>query len=487
MSDIQYEPVMGLEVHAQLITQSKAFCTCSTKYGAMPNTQTCPVCLALPGALPVLNKKAVDFAIRMGLATHCVIAEESIFARKNYFYPDLTKGYQISQFDKPLCENGWVDIEVGEAVKRIRIKRIHMEEDAGKSIHDDALTGGEKTFVDLNRCGTPLIEIVTEADFRTPAEVVAYLTKIRQTVQYLEICDGNMEEGSLRCDVNISMRPVGQEKFGTKTEIKNMNSFKAVERALNYEMARQTDILQNGGSVSQQTLLWDDNQGVSRALRSKEEAHDYRYFPEPDLVPLRVTKAWVDEIAGSLSELPGARRDRFVQQYGIPKYDADVLTLSKSLANYFEETLKHVSDGKLASNFIMGEVMALLKERKQDADAFIISPANLGKLLHMVSDNTISGKIAKIVFEEMAKDGADAEAIVKTKGLLQITDRGEIEKIIDRMFELNQKQLQEYLGGKEAVFGHFVGQVMKLSQGRTNPAMTNEILKQKLAEKKQNQ
>ncbi|HND78378.1 MAG TPA: Asp-tRNA(Asn)/Glu-tRNA(Gln) amidotransferase subunit GatB, partial [bacterium] len=334
---------------------------------------------------------------------------------------------------------------------------------------------------------TPLIEIVTEADFRTPAEVVAYLTKIRQTVQYLEICDGNMEEGSLRCDVNISMRPVGQEKFGTKTEIKNMNSFKAVERALNYEMARQTDILQNGGSVSQQTLLWDDNQGVSRALRSKEEAHDYRYFPEPDLVPLRVTKAWVDEIAGSLSELPGARRDRFVQQYGIPKYDADVLTLSKSLANYFEETLKHVSDGKLASNFIMGEVMALLKERKQDADAFIISPANLGKLLRMVSDNTISGKIAKIVFEEMAKDGADAEAIVKTKGLLQITDRGEIEKIIDRMFELNQKQLQEYLGGKEAVFGHFVGQVMKLSQGRTNPAMTNEILKQKLAEKKQNQ
>lgn len=479
-----FEAVMGLEVHCQLQTQTKAFCSCSTKYGAMPNTQTCPVCLGLPGALPVLNRRAVEFAIRMGLATHCSIATDSVFARKNYFYPDLPKGYQISQYDKPICEHGWLDVDVTDGVRRIGIHRIHLEEDAGKSNHDPAVTGGDVTFVDLNRCGTPLIEIVSEADFRTTEEVTAYLTKIRQTVQYLEICDGNMEEGSLRCDANVSIRPVGQKAFGTKTELKNMNSFKAVERAIQYEIRRQEELISQGGDVVQETRLWDDNAGVSRSMRSKEEAHDYRYFPEPDLVPLHLDERWIQEIQSSLAELPQARRDRFVSQYGIPKYDADILTLTKSLANYYEDVMVHTKDAKLASNWIMGEVMAVLKENKQEAHEFSVTPERLAELLNMIADERISGKIAKTVFVEMIQGGETAEAIVRAKGLLQITDAKEIASIVDEVFQKNVPQLEAYAGGKEALFGHFVGEVMKASRGKANPKLTNEILRQKLAERK---
>lgn len=480
-----YEAVMGIEIHCQLLTRSKAFCACSTRYGSMPNSQTCPVCLGLPGALPVLNKSAVEFAVRMGLATHCSIASESVFARKNYFYPDLPKGYQISQFDRPLCQDGWLDIEPEEGVKRIGITRIHLEEDAGKSIHDDAVTGGEATFIDLNRCGTPLIEIVSGPDFRTTSEVSAYVSKIRQMVQYLEICDGNMEEGSLRCDANVSVRRRGETSFGTKTEIKNMNSIKAVERALNYEIARQIDLVESGGTVLQQTLLWDENAGECRPMRSKEEAHDYRYFPEPDLVPLRVTKEWVEEIGAALHELPQAKRDRFVQQYGIPKYDADVLTLTKSMADYYEETVRHVSDFKLASNWIMSEVMAVLKARKLDIAEFIVTPILLGRLLSLVVEGTISGKIAKTVFEEMCQSGNDPAQIVASKGLVQVNDRAEIEKLVNDALSRNPSQLQDYLKGKEALFGHFVGEVMKLSQGKANPKATNEILRERLSKLKE--
>ena len=480
MKSVEFEPVMGLEVHCQLQTKSKAFCTCSTKYGSPPNTQTCPVCLALPGALPVLNKEAVEFAIRMGLATHCIIASESIFARKNYFYPDLPKGYQISQFDRPLCEQGWIEIETSDTVKRIAITRIHLEEDAGKSIHDDAITGGSGTFVDLNRCGTPLIEIVTEPDFTSTEEVTAYLTKIRQMVQYLEICDGNMEEGSLRCDANISVRRVGTKALGVKTELKNMNSFKAVERALNFEMRRQIALLSSGKSVVQETRLWDDGAGESRSMRSKEEAHDYRYFPEPDLVPLRVDKEWIDRIASNLAELPQARRDRFIKEYQIPKYDAEILTLSKSLADYFETTVRASGDAKLSSNWIMSEVMAVLKDKKLDAAEFNVRPERLGRLLRLIIQGTISGKIAKSVFEEMCSTEKDADEIVGEKGLLQISDPQEIGRLVDRALDANKTQLDQYLQGKEALFGHFVGQVMKLSQGKASPALTNTILKERL-------
>ncbi len=478
---MQYEAVIGLEVHAQLLTDSKIFCGCSTRFGAEPNSQTCPVCLGMPGVLPVLNERAVEFAIRMGLATNCSIASFSRFARKNYFYPDLPKGYQISQYELPLCSNGYVDIELEDGTeKRIGIIRIHLEEDAGKSIHDPALAG-EDTLVDLNRCGVPLIEIVSAPDLRTPQEAYAYLVRLKQLVTYLGICDGNMEEGSLRCDANVSVRPVGSDTFGVKTEVKNMNSFRNVERALTYEINRQIQVLESGGKIVQETLLWDANEGIARPMRSKEEAHDYRYFPEPDLVPLEVSEAWIEKIKADLPELPRARKKRFVEQYKIPVYDAGVLTMTRELADYYEAITQVCSDFKMVSNWVMGEVLRVLNERKIDIADFPISPERLGKLLNLILNKTISINIAKTVFEEMLQSDAEPEAIVEEKGLAQVSDRGLIEEIVDKVIQENPKQVEQYRGGKTKVFGYFVGQVMRATRGKANPAIVNEILKEKLS------
>ncbi len=478
---MQYEAVIGLEVHAQLLTDSKIFCGCSTRFGAEPNSQTCPVCLGMPGVLPVLNERAVEFAIRMGLATNCSIAPFSRFARKNYFYPDLPKGYQISQYELPLCSNGYVDIELEDGTeKRVGIIRIHLEEDAGKSIHDPALAG-EDTLVDLNRCGVPLIEIVSAPDLRTPQEAYAYLVRLKQLVTYLGICDGNMEEGSLRCDANVSVRPVGSDTFGVKTEVKNMNSFRNVERALTYEINRQIQVLESGGKIVQETLLWDANEGIARPMRSKEEAHDYRYFPEPDLVPLEVSSDWIESIRASLPELPRARKKRFVEQYQIPEYDAGVLTMTRELADYYEAVAANCNEYKMVSNWVMGEVLRVLNEQKIDITAFPISPERLANLLKLIINKTISNNIAKTVFEEMLQSDKDPQAIVEEKGLAQVSDRSVIEKIVDQVIADNPKQLEQYRSGKTKVFGYFVGQVMRATKGKANPAIVNEILKEKLS------
>ncbi len=477
---MQYEAVIGLEVHAQLLTDSKIFCGCSTRFGADPNSQTCPVCLGMPGVLPVLNERAVEFAIRMGLATHCSIASFSRFARKNYFYPDLPKGYQISQYELPLCSNGYVDIELEDGTeKRVGIIRIHLEEDAGKSIHDPVLAG-EDTLVDLNRCGVPLIEIVSAPDLRTPQEAYAYLVRLKQLVTYLGICDGNMEEGSLRCDANVSVRPVGSDTFGVKTEVKNMNSFKNVERALTYEINRQIQVLESGGKIVQETLLWDANEGIARPMRSKEEAHDYRYFPEPDLVPLAVSAEWIDAIRAALPELPKERKKRFIEQYQIPVYDAGVLTMTRELADYYEAVAAVCSEYKMVSNWVMGEVLRVLNEQKIDITAFPISPERLGKLLQLIINQTISNNIAKTVFETMLHSDKDPQVIVEEKGLAQVSDRSVIEKIVDQVIAENTKQVEQYRSGKTKVFGYFVGQVMRATKGKANPAIVNEILKEKL-------
>jgi len=390
----KYEAVIGLEIHAQLLTNSKAFCGCSTKFGLPPNSNVCPICLGMPGTLPVLNKRVVEFAIKLGLATHCKIRTYSIFARKNYFYPDLPKGYQISQYEEPICYDGYVEIELknGEK-KKIRLRRIHMEEDAGKSIHDQDVD----TLIDINRCGVPLLEIVTEPDINTPQEAALYLTKIRQLVQYLDICDGNMEEGSLRCDANVSVRLKGEKKLGTKTEVKNMNSIKNVEKALEYEINRQIQILESGGTVIQETLLWDAGAGVVRPMRSKEEAHDYRYFPEPDLVPVVVPEEWINEIKKSLPELPEEKRDRFMKQYKLPKYDAEVLTSSKALADYYEQCVKYIDDYKSVSNWIMVEVLKILNERQIDIADFKVKPEHLAMLINLVNEGKINQTTAKMV------------------------------------------------------------------------------------------
>ncbi len=476
---MEYEPVMGLEVHAQLLTKTKIFCGCSTKFGAAPNSNTCPICLGMPGVLPVMNKKVVEYTIKMAVATHCRINRENNFARKNYFYPDLPKGYQISQYAYPLAEGGYVDVEINGGKKRIGITRIHMEEDAGKLIHDE---NHPSSYVDLNRAGVPLIEIVSEPDMRSPEEGVGYLRRLHEILVYLEICDGNMEEGSFRCDANISLRPKGEEEFGIRTELKNMNSFRNVQRALEYEIKRQQYVLESGGEVMQETRLWDDSQGVTHPMRSKEEAHDYRYFPDPDLVPLVISEEWIEEVRKTIPELPLRKRGRFVKEYDIPPYDAGVLTASRDLADFYEEAVKHSGKPKIASNWIMGDILGHLKDDKKDIKDSPVTPEALAKMINLIEDGTISGKIAKEVFEEMWKTGKQPKEIIEEKGLVQITDTGALETAIGEILKANPAQLEQYKQGKEKVFGYFVGQVMKVTKGKANPKLVNEILRKKLSE-----
>ena len=470
---MEYQAVIGLEIHAQLLTESKIFCSCSTKFGAAPNHHACPVCTGMPGVLPVLNRKAVEFAIKMAIATGCAINKRSIFARKNYFYPDLPKAYQISQYEEPLAEHGSVEIAVDGTAARIGITRIHMEEDAGKLVHGS----GGKSFVDFNRCGVPLIEIVSEPDLRTPAQAAAYLKELRDVLVYLEICDGNMEEGSFRCDANISIRPVGREQFGTKAELKNMNSFRFVERALTYEIERQIAVLTGGGKVLQETRLWDADKGVTHSMRGKEEAHDYRYFPDPDLLPVTVDDGWIERVKASLPELPSVKRKRFISQYGIPDYDAGVLCSDKYLAAYFEECVKIHPNPKAASNWIMSELMRELKVLDGDIRKSPISAANLARMIKMVDEGAITGKIAKTVFEKMWATGKAPDVVVDEEGLKPI---GDVAGYVDEAIKNNPKEVEQYLKGKEKLIGYFVGQVMRATGGKADPNAVNKAVREKL-------
>ncbi len=478
---MNYEPVIGLEVHAQMLTASKIFCGCSTQFGREPNANTCPVCCGFPGVLPVLNKKVVEFAIKAGLATHCQITRSSILARKNYFYPDLPKGYQISQYELPVCHDGYVEFDLNGTTKRVRLTRIHMEEDAGKNIHD---AHGDSSLVDLNRAGVPLLEIVSEPDMRTTDEAGAYLRALRAILQYLGVCDGNMEEGSFRCDANISIRPAGSETLGTKIEIKNLNSFRAVERALEFEIERQSDTLGDGGMLVQETRLWDEHREETRSMRSKESAHDYRYFPDPDLLPLVILDSWVDEIRTGLPELPAARKERFVAEYGLPRYDAELLTGRKDIADYFERAVKAHNNPKVLGNWIVGDLFRVLKERKLDAQLYIenwpVPALRLAELVQLIDQGRINGKIAKNVFEAMLVGGKTPQEIVIEKGLEQLSDTGSIEAAINQVVAANAKQVEQYRAGNEKVFGFIVGQVMKATQGKANPQKVNEILREKL-------
>ncbi len=477
-----YEAVIGLEVHTQLMTNSKIFCSCSTKFGAAPNSNTCPVCEGLPGVLPVLNKQVVEFAIRTGLATNCTIARESVLARKNYFYPDLPKAYQISQYEQPLAEHGWVDVHVDGATKRIGITRIHMEEDAGKLLHEfPGEPPGKFSYVDFNRCGVPLLEIVSEPDMRTPEEARAYLQTIKNVLEYLEVSDCNMEEGSLRCDANISVRPVGQGQFGTRAEIKNMNSFRNVQRAVEYEIERQIGEIEAGGEVVQETRLWDASQGMTFSMRSKEEAHDYRYFPDPDLVPIMISSEWIEQTRAELPELAQAKQQRFVQEYTLPEYDAEVLTASKHLAAYYEECVRlFPANPKEVSNWVMRDVMRQITQHDADIRECPVTPAHLAAMLKLIDNHTISNKIAKTVFDDMYAGGKMPDVIVQEKGLVQITDTDELESIIEQILADNPGPVEQYRGGKTKTFGFFVGQVMKATKGKANPKLVNELLKGKL-------
>ena len=474
---MEFEPVIGLEVHAQLKTATKIFCSCSTEFGAPPNTHTCPVCLGMPGVLPVLNRTVVEYTLRMAVATHCKINPESRFARKNYFYPDLPKGYQISQYELPIAANGWIRIEVNGSQKRIGINRIHMEEDAGKLVHSP---DRPVSMVDFNRTGVPLIEIVSEPDIRSPEEAGAYLRHLRSIVRYLGICDGNLEEGSFRCDANVSIRPAGSDTFGTRTELKNLNSFRHVEKALQFEILRQQDVLLEGGQIVQETRLWDAEKNRSFSMRGKEEAHDYRYFPDPDLLPLVIDDAWIDTVTTDLPELPEARKQRFETDHGLPAYDAALLTADRDLADYFEACLQHEANAKSVSNWIMGPLLALLNSRDLSAAQSPVSPGQLAELLDLISTGTVSAKIAKTVFEEMAATGKPPATIVEEKGLVQVSDSTAIEGVVQQVLDAHPEEVAAYRGGKSKLIGFFVGQVMKETRGKANPKLVNEILQGKL-------
>ncbi|HLC15917.1 MAG TPA: Asp-tRNA(Asn)/Glu-tRNA(Gln) amidotransferase subunit GatB [Thermodesulfovibrionia bacterium] len=474
---MDYESVIGLEIHAQMFTETKIFCGCSTRFGAAPNSQTCPVCIGMPGVLPVLNRKVVTFAVMTGLALNCQIAGVSRFARKNYFYPDLPKGYQISQFELPIASRGFTEIQVNGQTRRIGITRVHMEEDAGKNIHS-----GTGSNVDLNRAGVPLLEIVSEPDIRTPEEAAAFMRKLRSVLRYLGVCDGNMEQGSLRCDANVSVRPAGQEALGTKAEVKNINSFKFVQNALEYEIKRQIETVKSGRVIAQETRLWNVTRGVTESMRSKEEAHDYRYFPEPDLVPVALPQQEVELIKKALPELPDAKRKRFHQDYQLPEYDADFLTSDRVMAEWFEEAVSSGAEPKAVSNWMMGELLRLLNDKGVAFEECPVKPGQLVQMLQLIQKGTISGKTAKGVFEKIFTTGKDAAAIVKEDGLVQISDEGQIEQAIDQVLQKHPNEVERFKQGEQKLMGFFVGQVMKATKGKANPALVNQIIAQKLGQ-----
>ena len=473
MTGTDFETVIGLEVHVELHTNTKIFCGCATSFGAPPNTNTCPVCLGHPGVLPVLNKQAVDYAMKAAMAINCTIGSISKFDRKNYFYPDSPKAYQISQFDKPIGENGWVDIEVNGVSKRIGITRLHLEEDAGKLTH---LAGGFGSLVDFNRVGTPLVEIVSEPEISSPEEAYAYLEKLKAILQYCNVSDVKMEEGSLRCDANVSIRPRGETALGTKTELKNMNSFRGVQRGLEYEIARQIDVVESGGRIVQETRRWDEAQGRTVTMRSKEEAHDYRYFPDPDLVLLEIDDAWKERIRSSIPELPDARKARYVHNYGISAYDAEVITSSQKLADFYEECLHSTDDAKAAANWIMGDLLGYLNANNLELNELGVTGRYLGDMIGLINKGTISGKIAKTVFKSMLESGKPPQQIVEEQGLVQISDEGAILAIVDRVIGGNPQSVADYRAGKEKAIGFLVGQVMKESRGKANPGMVNKLI-----------